>query len=135
MTILNTNRGKVGSSVLFSEWIRRAIFWVVDFISGLSIRRHYADIRNIMENHKDSNVSKIQDNYLNNILNFATENVEFYKKYRSFDSIKSFPVINRTVIRNNYEAFQSSEFAGTKVVEMHTSGSIGAPFVVRQDKN
>jgi phenylacetate-CoA ligase len=44
-------------------------------------------------------------------------------------------VINKNIIRNNYEAFQSPKYLGTSVVDMHTSGSTGTPFVVRQDKS
>jgi phenylacetate-CoA ligase len=88
-----------------------------------------------MENGVDPSVSKVQDDYLNGILKYATENVEFYKKFKAFDSIKSFPVINKNIIRNNYAAFQSPEFLEAAVFHLHTSGSTGTPFVVRQDKN
>jgi len=108
---------------------------VLDFLTGSQVRKHYVDVKNIMENGMDPHVSKIQDNYLNSILKYATENVEFYKKFNEFDSIKSFPVVNKNIIRNNYEAFQSLEFLKAAVVNMHTSGSTGTPFVVRQDKN
>ncbi len=121
--------------MLLGEWIRRAGFWTLDFLTGSKARKHYIDIKNIMENGIDPNVSKIQDDYLSSILKYATENVEFYKKFSGLDSIGSFPVINKNIIRNNYEAFQSPEFLKASVVNMHTSGSTGMPFVVRQDKN
>jgi phenylacetate-CoA ligase len=121
--------------MILSEWIRRIGFWALDFLKGSRVRKHYVDINNIMENGMDLNVSKIQETYLNSILKYATENVEFYKKFNGFDSIDSFPVINKNIIRNNYEAFQSPEFLKAAVVTMHTSGSTGTPFVVRQDKN
>jgi phenylacetate-CoA ligase len=120
---------------MFSEWIRRIGFWALDFLQGSKVRKHYVDIQNIMENDVDSAVSKIQENYLSSILKYATENVEFYKKYKAFSSIASLPVINKNIIRNNYDAFQSPEFLNVTVVTMHTSGSTGTPFVVRQDKN
>jgi phenylacetate-CoA ligase len=121
--------------MLFSEWIRRVGFWTLDFLRGSKVRKHYVDVKNIMENGTDQNFSKIQNDYLNNILKYATENVEFYKKFNGFDSLKSFPVVNKNIIRNNYEAFWSPEFSETAVVNMQTSGSTGAPFVVRHDKN
>jgi phenylacetate-CoA ligase len=121
--------------MILSEWIRRMVFWALDFLRGSKVRKHYVDIKNIMGNGMDPNVSKIQEDHLNSILKYATENVEFYKKFNGFDSIKSFPVINKNIIKNNYDAFQSPEFLGATVVNMHTSGSTGTPFVVRQDKN
>ena len=121
--------------MILGEWIRRAGFWTLDFLRGSKVRKHYVDIKNIMENGMDPNVSKIQEKYLNDILKYATENIEFYKKFKGFDSIKSFPVVNKNIIRNNYEVFQSPEFLKAAVVNMHTSGSTGAPFVVKHDKN
>jgi len=121
--------------MMFSEWIRREIFWVQDFLTGSNVRKHFVDIKNIVENDLNPNVSIKHENYLFDILKYATENVEFYKKFKEFNSINSFPVINKNIIRNHYEAFQSLKYLGTPVIKMHTSGSTGAPFVVRQDKN
>jgi phenylacetate-CoA ligase len=121
--------------MLSGEWIRRAGFWVLDFLTGSKVRKHYIDIKNIMENGRSPKVSKMQEEYLNSILEYATDNVAFYKKFKGFDSIKSFPVVNKSLIKNNYEAFQSPKFPGNSAVNMHTSGSTGIPFVVRQDKN
>ncbi len=88
-----------------------------------------------MENGQDSMVSKKSEEYLHGIMNYAVENVGFYKGFKSFGSVKSFPVINKNIIRDNYEAFQSLKFPDSSVVNMRTSGSTGTPFVVRQDKN
>jgi phenylacetate-CoA ligase len=121
--------------MLFSEWIRRVGFWGVDLLRGSKVRNHYANIRYIMENIKTPHVTKLQEGYLNAILKYATENVEFYKQYKGFDSIQSFPVINKNIIRNNYGSFHSPQFPQACVVNMTTSGSTGTPFVVRHDKN
>jgi phenylacetate-CoA ligase len=135
MTLQKNNQWNIGNTMLFSEWIRRAGFWTLDFIRGSKVRKHYVDVKNIMEMGMDPNISKIQGDQLNSILKYATENVEFYKKFNGSDSIKSFPVVNKNIIRNNYEAFWSPEFLEAAVVNMQTSGSTGAPFVVRHDKN
>jgi phenylacetate-CoA ligase len=121
--------------MIFSEWMRRVGFWTLDFLRGSNVRKHYLDIENIMENDLAPEASKIRASHLGSLLQYATENVEFYKEFNGFDSIKSFPVINKNIIRSNYDAFQSPEFLKAAVVTMHTSGSTGTPFVVRQDKN
>ena len=121
--------------MIFSEWVRRVAFWGQDFLTGSKVRKHFVDIKNIMENDTNPSTSKLREDYLFKILKYATENVEFYRKFKEFKSIKSFPVINKNIIRNHYEAFQSPEFLNAAVVTMHTSGSTGTPFVVRQDKN
>jgi phenylacetate-CoA ligase len=131
MPIQKNNQLKAEKTLLFSEWSRRAGFWALDFLSGSKVRKHYIDIKSIMEN--DPNASGKQEEYLYRTLKYAAENVAFYKQFKDFDSIKSFPVINKNVIRNNYEAFQSPEFKGTAFINMQTSGSTGAPFVVRHN--
>ena len=120
--------------MIIGEWTRRTAFWVLDFIRGSKVRKHYVDIKNIMENGSNSEVSKIQADHLKSILNYATANVAFYMEFKAFDSIKSFPVINKNIIRDNYAAFQSPEFLDAAVFRLHTSGSTGTPFVVRHDK-
>lgn len=121
--------------MLFGEWIRREVFWVWDFLRGSKVRKHYVDIKHILENGTTPDVSKTREDYLKDILKYATENVAFYKRFRSFDSIKSFPVINKSIVRDNYDAFQSPEFPEASVVHMHTGGSTGMVIIVRQDKN
>ncbi len=88
-----------------------------------------------MENGQDLMVSKKPEEYLHGIMRYAVENVGFYKEFKSLDSVRSFPVINKNIIRDNYDAFQSLKFQGSSVMNLHTSGSTGTPFVVRQDKN
>jgi phenylacetate-CoA ligase len=122
-------------TMLFSEWIRREVFWAWDFLRGSKVRKHYVDIKNILENGTNPEVVKIREGYLSDILKYATEHVPFYKEYRSYDSIKSFPVINKIIVRDHYDAFQSPEFLKAPVVHMHTGGSTGVVIVVRQDKN
>ncbi len=70
--------------MLLGEWIRRAGFWAMDFLTGSKVRKHYADIKNIMENGTNPEVSKMQEDYLNSILKYATENVAFYKDFKAF---------------------------------------------------
>jgi len=86
-----------------------------------------------LENGPDA--SRKKEEYLQKILKYATENVEFYKQVKGFASIRSFPVINKNMIRSNYEAFHSPQFKGTDFTNMQTSGSTGAPFVVRHDRD
>jgi phenylacetate-CoA ligase len=121
--------------MLLSEWTRKAGFWTLDFLKGSHVRKHYYDIKRNMDNGSDPNITQIQADYLGSILKYATENVPFYRKFKAFDSLKTFPVVNKNIIRDSFEAFQSSQFLGVSVVDMHTSGSTGTPFLVRHDKN
>lgn len=118
---------------MFSEWIRRTAYWTLDFLTGSKVRKHYEDIKKIMENVQGPDVIQIKEKYLADILKYATENVEFYKIYRSYSSLKDFPIINKNIIKEYYEEFQSPDYKDARVINMHTSGSTGTPFIVRQN--
>ncbi len=88
-----------------------------------------------MEDGSNPDVQRLQTGYLSDILKYATENVAFYKEFKAFDSIHSFPVITKNILRDNFNAFQSPEFSRASVISMHTGGSTGIPSVARQDRN
>ncbi len=121
--------------MLFGEWIRRTGFWIVDFLRGSKVRKHLLDIQYIMENAENPAVVALRQKYLEDILRYATENVPFYQKNQGYSSLNSFSVINKSIIRDNFDDFQSPEFRHAVVHNMHTSGSTGTPFLVRQDAN
>ena len=116
---------------MFSDWIRRKAFWTLDFMKGSKVRKHYNDVKNIIENNKGIHRAE----YLDRILKYASHNVDFYKPYKSYSSLSDFPVINKNLIKEQYEQFQSPEYKNSKVIKMSTSGSSGTPFIVKQDLN
>jgi len=107
---------------------------MLDFFLGEKVRKHLKDIKFIMENIDEPRVKKLQDKYLKQILLYARERVPFYQGINDID-LKSFPIVNKNIIKERYKDFQSIDFIGKKVFELHTSGSTGTPFVVRQDEN
>lgn len=119
---------------MFNEWIRRSGFWILDFAKGSPVRKHLLDIRFIMENIDSPETRERQNSYLSSMLAYATEYVPFYRALHG-QPLDSFPIVDKTVIKENYDDFQSSEFRNKRVYELHTSGSTGTPFVVRQDVN
>lgn len=119
---------------MFSEWIRHNGFWTLDFLRGSKVRNHLEDIEFIMDNIGTPQVDETQSEYLKDILTYSKEKVPFYKNVNNND-IASFPIVNKNIIKNNYEKFQSEDYKTDQVIDLHTSGSTGTPFVVRQDKN
>lgn len=119
---------------MFSEWIRRTGFWVLDFLKGSKVKKHLNDIELIMGNIDDPKIKEKQNNYLEEILMYAIKEVPFYSGYNS-SKLESFPIVNKNMIKENYKDFQSKEFKDINVINLHTSGSTGTPFIVRQDKN
>jgi len=119
---------------MFGEWIRRNGFWTLDFVRGSRVRKHLVDIREIMENVDSPSSIDRQNRYLTDILGYAAENVPFYRGF-SGAPLSDLPIVDKTIIKENYGAFQSHEFKDQEVFELHTSGSTGTPFIVRQDSN
>lgn len=119
---------------MFSEWIRRTGFWILDFLKGSKVKNHLNDIEMIMENIEDPMIKEKQKKYLEEILNYAIKEVPFYSEYNSI-SLETFPIVDKNMIKEKYDSFQSKEFKNLNVIKLHTSGSTGTPFVVRQDKN
>ena len=93
------------------------------------IVNQYKEVLEIMENPKGT--EGIRSGYLYNILDYATKHSEFYKKYKGFTGIESFPVINKQIIKENEPDFLSDEYVNADDnVKQSTSGSTGTPFTV-----
>lgn len=118
---------------MVGSFVRRSGFWVLDFIKGGQVYKHYKDISDIMGNTSGSNNNSAK--HLENLLQYATENTKFYKQYSNYNSISDFPVTNKIIIRNNIDEIVSNEFRDKDLYVVSTSGSTGIPFVVKQNKN
>lgn len=116
---------------MFSQWIRRSVYWTFDMLRGSKVRKHYNDIKYIIENNGET--ADIREKYLSSLLNHATNTTPFYKKFKDYNELQDFPVTNRNFIKENYEQFQSQQYVDKKVFVMHTSGTTGTPFEIRQD--
>lgn len=115
------------------ESLRKNLFWSVDSLKGGKVRANYNDIQSIIEDyHATASVQK-REQYLNAILNHAVNNTAFYKNYQQFGSIKDFPVINKSIIRNKVDDFIAAGFQKDTLHKVTTSGSTGTPFTVYHD--
>lgn len=117
------------------ESIRKLSFWILDFINGSPIRKHYNDIKFINENYKSDNSKNRRDEHLRNLLKHASQTTPFYKNIDFKSGLQGFPVINKGVIRDNYEKFGSHSFKDVNNIPVVTSGSTGTPFKLFHNKN
>lgn len=106
--------------------LRNISFWLLDRFKGSPTKEHYDDIKDIMENY-DSGLVKSQE-YLSRILKHACEKTEYYKKNDYKKDIRSFPVITKAILKENYNQFISNDFDEKKLIKVNTSGSYGTPF-------
>lgn len=67
------------------------------------------------------------------LMKYASENTAFYAKYKDAKRIEDFPVMNKTILNENYDDVVVHSFDNIKTHKMHTSGSTGIPFTVVQD--
>ncbi|MHA7057497.1 phenylacetate--CoA ligase family protein [Aquimarina sp. M1] len=117
-----------------SEKIRYISFWTLDFITGSKVKKHYRDIKNLLENtNHNASISK-QKEYLDAVLTHSVEASTFYKGIDS-SNLQNFPVVNKEIVKSSYEKFESLKYRNKKKIGVSTSGSTGASFTVYQDIN
>ncbi|WP_306589632.1 phenylacetate--CoA ligase family protein [Geothrix sp. 21YS21S-4] len=109
--------------------IRNWGFWTSDLLQGAPVRKHCEDIEARLVSGNPSGER------LEALLRYAVEHVPHYAPFRGFGSLQDFPVVDKTVIKADYEAFHSDAFAGAHLHLLRTSGSTGIPFAVLQDED
>ncbi|MBS9462211.1 phenylacetate--CoA ligase family protein [Flagellimonas sp. 389] len=117
------------------EFARKYLFWTVDFLNGGGIRKHYMDIRFVHENFASENARRRKKKSLQNLLDHTIKTVPFYQGLKLPVSLSDFPIIDKALVRDNYDLFRSQAFIKKKQHEVVTSGSTGNPFKVYHDQN
>jgi len=112
---------------MLSSRLRNWGFWASDFLQGAPVRKHCQDIEAQLRAGRPST------DRLEALLQYAVEHTPFYGSCRGFTSLQDFPVIDKSIIKGQYEAFRSEVFHGSHVHVLRTSGSTGIPFAVLQD--
>lgn len=102
------------------------MFWAIDAFKGSPIKKHFNDIRNKMDSKNESL------NGIAHLLDYIRENIGYYKGIGSKELV-DFPIINKRIIMDNFEAFKSSNYEANELHWVSTSGSTGVPFKACQD--
>ena len=113
---------------MLGDLIRRIGFWSVDFLKGGYIYKHYKEIKK----YNDNNLLNIPQ--LDLLISHIKETVPYYKNI-SLKNIFDFPVINKNIIKENWDSMHSGEYIGKPLHYMSTSGSTGTPFTMEWDMN
>ena len=106
---------------------RWKLFWLKDKITGGTIKKVYKELERDYENF---NIDKQQEK-LAKLLKYAKDNCDFYNNYEL--NIEQFPVINKQIIKDNFEKIFVHKFNKNDLHKMSTSGSTGTPFTVYQN--
>jgi len=118
------------------EKLRRHLFWMLDFLKGSHITSHYRDIKNLNGKVSIEELSKSNQKKIDKLLLHASGTVPYYKFIGdNLVSLDLFPIINKSIIRNNFEDFNSKKYINIHTHTVTTSGSTGHPFKIHQDLN
>ncbi|WP_298507191.1 CoF synthetase [uncultured Maribacter sp.] len=120
--------------IFLLEYLRRIIFWSLDFLKGKPIGKNYKTIERILSKKSKKN-DEIRRASLYKLLKHATSTTKFYKTYDNYKNIYDFPIINKNVILNNFIDFKSNIYRLEKLYSASSSGSTGIPFTIFQNKN
>jgi len=103
------------------------LFWLKDALSGGKVRKVYNELKkDEVCFNKENQASK-----LNELLEYVKNNCEYYKNYEL--NIKKFPVMNKQIIKDNFDSIISKNYNVDNLHKMSTSGSTGTPFTVYQN--
>lgn len=116
-----------------TERIRKNAFWIVDFIKGGEIKRHYNDIKFILENYHSKEAIDKRASHVLSLLEHAVSSAPFYSEFKNFKSLDDFPVIDKNVIREKFVELQSAKFTGKSNHTVQTSGSSGTTTTTLQN--
>lgn len=114
--------------------IRKYLFWFLDFLKGSPILKNLKEIQNINNSNDQALIEKYINKRLGELLKYAKNNVPYYQKYERAE-LSDFPIINKLIIRDNFDDFRSVLFINKKTYQVVTSGSTGLPFKIIQNQN
>lgn len=106
---------------------------MLDRFKGSSLKKTCQYTKDVLE-VKDRTWAEAQNaKQLKELLNHATKTTSFYKD-KNYKTLRDFPVVDKNLIRDNFDMFFSNKFnkKGCKVAS--TSGSTGSPFSLYQNK-
>jgi phenylacetate-CoA ligase len=107
--------------------LRKALFEVVDYVQGNPVTRHILDIESLLNQTSLPKIQQRQSEVLADLLNTVVQNTEFYEKYQGWTSLQDFPVVNKYIIRSQFDAI-NLPIAPKQRISVKTSGSTGTPF-------
>lgn len=114
--------------------IRSCAFWILDFLRGSRIRKHFEEIKFIIENPTHADSIKLREQRLNELIDHTISTTPFYKN-KKYKSLFEFPIITKIKVLDNFEQFRSTKFAIKNLRKVSTSGSTGIPFVIYQNSD
>jgi phenylacetate-CoA ligase len=115
-----------GNEMTHSEKLRQTLFWFTDSVKGGYVSTYTRELE--LFDKKKIDDTPILKKRLTGLLNHAIQNVPFYASYRNWKSLYDFPIINKKILKNNFNNILSSAYKINSLITGQTSGSYGTPF-------
>ena len=115
--------------------MRKNLFWMLDSFKGNIIKKHLEEVQTVLNDFNSKNSFEIRSFNEASILKHAITSVPYYQNYKNLTSLSDFPIVNKNIIRDNFDALHSIEYLNKKKNIVSTSGSTGTPFQISQDVN
>ncbi|WP_405296246.1 CoF synthetase [Algibacter sp. Ld11] len=112
---------------------RKAAYWTLDAIKGGAVKNDFKDIERMFSYTSFSALKAYQKPTLDALLDTAVNNSAFYSSYKSYKSLEDFPVVNKSIIKENFDAITFDD-KNNNFLPVKTSGSTGSPFSIFQTK-
>lgn len=115
------------------ELCRKWAFLVMDGLRGGPVRHACRELKKWDSVDAQSpELKAYHEARLGELMAHAQKTTEFYRE-NTAQSIEQMPVINKATIKQQQDAFLSSDYEKDKLITMYTSGSTGTPLVSYQD--
>lgn len=115
--------------------LRNWSFWVADRLTGGAVKKHLIEVSAILFDVTSVTSLEKQGKNLEALLKHAVSTTTFYSSFKDYQNINDFPVVKKTDVQNNFDAFRSSRFDNKKLHKVATSGSTGVPFFLFQNSD
>lgn len=105
--------------------IRKLVYIVKDQLKNGSLNANLADLTSQFNHFFPAQPSRLQA-----ITQYAVENTPYYDTYKKYNDFKDYPVLDKSVIKRNYDDFISIPYKDCidSLHKVTTSGSYGTPF-------
>lgn len=119
---------------MYSFFLEKIIMPIGDAINGSSYIKQLAYWREV-DQFSSEKLEAIQAENLTKVLNYAVENVPYYKdRIKNKKDLAAFPVIDKMVIREELDALISNEYNKKDLIPYSSSGSSGVQTTVYMTK-
>lgn len=118
----------------FLNRLRRSAFWFLDALKGREVKKDLDEIRTTLNLNSFEELQKRNQIHLKALLDKAIQNSSYYSNLKGYTSLEDFPVVDKNIIKDNFEDMLIPSSNKDKLYHIYTSGSTGTPFKVSQNR-